>query len=504
MTRKKGTYIKPAADPDLRNHIQHLGLESVEEYRQWCVQHGFRTHLQKSRQQLRNELLHYRQTVVQSTLQQRKQQQRMLVEKLSGICSEETRKKTIADPLLRQICKLYQTRKGSIERTKLNRNAFLRLVAHLICCKAKFIYHSYAMMQPGYHWGIPYLDALVFIVENAESWIRPIEAWRPCGSNAYRQFASLLRHLFVKYQLPLFFDSAWLVNDAPECRNWRKWYLDVGSGRNIRHSRLPIPYTKKMAHHFMRAPQDLTILQAIRWGQILGMGGDARLARCFLRTKIAEMFLHNEFWSTVIHWFVQHSWLNRDQITSIVEYLIFQRYGIEVIPNDYWTFPEDLLKDNSAVISEYAMKGRTARSLLRDLAWWHRQQELAKREADRKWEPSGISEFDYQDQGQGNQTGKRWMIRELLNSQELQREGDQMRHCVGSYVSTCASRESSIWSMEIEMHNGFKKAITIQVVNDSRMIWQARGKANRYPNSRERAVIQRWADTNELTVASYV
>ncbi|MCA9023558.1 MAG: PcfJ domain-containing protein, partial [Planctomycetaceae bacterium] len=95
-------------------------------------------------------------------------------------------------------------------------------------------------------------------------------------------------------------------------------------------------------------------------------------------------------------------------------------------------------------------------------------------------------------------------IRELLNSYELETEGNQMKHCVGTYVSACVSGECSIWSMQIELKDGFKKAITIEVSKETNEICEVRGKANRSPNSRERRVLRRWAETAGLKVASYV
>jgi len=63
-------------------------------------------------------------------------------------------------------------------------------------------------------------------------------------------------------------------------------------------------------------------------------------------------------------------------------------------------------------------------------------------------------------------------------------EGRQMKHCVATYVSSCARGHCSIWTMEVESMDGVTRAVTIEVRNSARMICQVRGKAN--PTDRKR------------------
>ena len=504
MTYKKGTYTKSAADPDLRHHIQHLGLETVEEYRHWCVQHGFRNHVRKSRPQRKAELLHFREMTAISCLRKKKQEKRSIVDKLSVACSENASKSSYSDPLLKLANERHRCHGGIFYKSEKIRNTFLRLVSHLYCSKAKFFEDTPVNADWENYQGRRYFDALVLIAAEAHHWIRPIEKWRPTGSNVRRQFASLLRHLFVKYQMPLFFDSVWLMNYAPDCKIWRRWYLNVGLGQNIRHCCLPISYTKKMAHCFMRAPQDLTFLEALRWGQVLGMGGNARLARALLRTSIAVDFTNENFWSTVILWLAQRSRLDCVHVKPIVEYLLFQRYGYLIMDDENGLFPEGLSEEETPPAPDYSIKGRTLPSLLRDISRWHRELEMKNQVPECEWEASDIPEFHHQDEDLEHQKGKRWVIKELLNSEELVREGRQMKHCVATYVSDCVSGESSIWSMEIELKGSLKKAITIEVRKENKEINEVRGKANRLPNKLERRVIRRWPELNGLRISRYV
>lgn len=492
MSHRKGTYTKQNAAAELLAHLQSLGLETPEDYRQWCVENGFRTSFRKSRFQRREELLYFRRQMAVNSLRQRKQEQRSIVDKLEAVCSKEVSKKSITDPVLRMIWQLHDQESPCINHSEMTRDSFMRLVSHLYCSKTKFILDRVALTQQRYPWGVRYIDALVFIASKASYWIRPIETWKPRGTSARRQFSSLLRHLFVKYQMPRFFDSVWLVNYTPECEDWREWYLEVGQGQNIRNCRLPVSYSKKMAHFFMQAPQDLTILQALRWGQVLGMGGDPGLGRAIMQSPFPKELSNDQFWTTVIQWLIHHASLDRRQIQSIVEFLRYQRFGVFTIPGDNGVYDEV-----DAPAPDYSIKGRTPRSLLRDVADWHREQEQKSKIPECTWDASGIREFDFEDEN-------RWMIREILTSDDLVTEGNQMKHCVASYIGNCTGGESSIWSMQIELQQGFKKAITIEVRKDNNLISEVRGKANRLPNPRERNVLRRWAETAGLKFSRYV
>ena len=71
-------------------------------------------------------------------------------------------------------------------------------------------------------------------------------------------------------------DSVWFLGNGRGAVQQHEWFLQVGRGQNIRTADLPLPYMKRMAHHFMQAPADFTVEAALRWGQIHGLGGDAR------------------------------------------------------------------------------------------------------------------------------------------------------------------------------------------------------------------------------------
>src|SRR5262249_9746258 len=111
--------------------------------------------------------------------------------------------------------------------------------------------------------------------------------WCKPSHNVGRQFRSLVRHMIARYDVPAFLDAAWLAGLTVDAVQHQGWYKHIASGRNIRTAPdLPIPLTKKQAHHFLRAPDDFDIPSAFRWAVIVDLGGDERMVRSILGTWI--------------------------------------------------------------------------------------------------------------------------------------------------------------------------------------------------------------------------
>lgn len=158
-------------------------------------------------------------------------------------------------------------------------------------------------------------------------WLRPVEDWEPTGVNPMPRFSSLASHLLAAYPVPAFMTSVWLKGQTPEARKQQGWYNHIGAGRNIRKADLPLPYTKMMAHHFLQAPDHLTVEQALRWGQIRGLGGSKEVAMAVALTRLGRSFEAEDFWHTIVHFLVNHPELDLAQIGPVVEYLHHQKFA---------------------------------------------------------------------------------------------------------------------------------------------------------------------------------
>lgn len=341
----------------------------------------------------------------------------------------------------------------------------------------------------------PFITALFALAKTKKHWIRPITDWVPLKTRKIeRQFAHLARFLLARYEVPTFMDKAFYTDQKTHIY----WFMWIGGGYNIRKANsLPLPLTKKMAHQFLQAPPESTIDEALRWGQIIGMGGDAVLAKHLLATKLGQFTKHEDFWKTVIAFFIQHPMLDSAQLAPIIDYIFHQKFENQQI------YRNGRRINQGAPHPNWSMKGRTVTSLLRDVNQWHRNlYKVGRFDQQTSWATYPIDNFVWKEGSEFNY--KTYHIEQILNYGELSREGKTMKHCVASYVHSCLRGSCSIWSLSVEDMGGqFTKLITIEL-NRNRTIVQARGKYNALPKHREQQIIQRWCAMEGLTVSKWL
>jgi hypothetical protein len=320
--------------------------------------------------------------------------------------------------------------------------------------------------------------------------------WKPGSHNADRQFSSLARHLLAKYEVPVFMDSAWFHKMKKE----QRWFLHIGSGRNIRTApELPFPLTKKMAHYFMEAPDYYSINEAFRWGQVHALNGNQRLTDALRGTRLFREFRDNEFELSVIRFFVNNPMLDTVHIAPMIDYIWHQKYdGRRVF------VARGVAEDRGPEQPNFSMAGRTPESLLRQVEAWHRQLGKETKSGNLQWERSNIKDFELRTGSKVNGNLKTWRIKELLDSRELIAEGRAMKHCIASYAHSCARRRCAIFALESQDEDGIEKLLTIEVLLSDRKICEVRGKFNRYATQKELSILKRWALHERLTIASYV
>jgi hypothetical protein len=336
---------------------------------------------------------------------------------------------------------------------------------------------------------------VIALCNDAGAWRQPIDQWRPTSHNPDRQFASLARHLWAIYDVPLFMDKAW-TQGTPEQQGWFK---HIGAGKNIQTAAgLPIPLTKKMAHFFSEAPTTYSIEAAFRWGQVMALGGERRLADALQETRLVQDFRDNDFWLSVIRFFIRNPMLDLVHAGPIIDYLWNQRYEPRIV------FVErGVARELGPEQPNLSMRGRTAGSLLRAVDEWHRQLGRETSGGRLQWQKSALRDYQYVEGTEKSQNMKIWRIRELLSSQELIAEGRRMCNCVASYADSCYLKVCSIWSMELETDEGVEPLVTIEVNLERKDIRQVRGKQNRLPTDKEKDILRRWALQERLGTTAF-
>lgn len=334
-----------------------------------------------------------------------------------------------------------------------------------------------------------YAKALSGFANFPDKVIRDINSWEAKSYKAERQIASMSRHLFTKYDVPAFMDHVWYEDRT----NQQKWFIFVGQGGNIRKAEgIPAQLTKKEAHFCMKAPKDFDVLGAVRYGQIINMGGNEYFARQVLKTRVGQDFSHDAFWFSVFRWFLQNPMLDTNQYAPIIDYIFNQKYVNSVLENNVMVPAQ----------ANMCMKDRDPETLLKQVETWHKRLGKERKNSVEHWYSSGIGSF-IKKVGKDDDL-RTYTINELLTKKELMEEGATMHHCVSSYSASCASGQRSIWSLEVNsLFDGRNKLLTIEVNPNTRTIQQMRGKYNARPEPVARMIVEEWARSANLTVSHW-
>jgi hypothetical protein len=366
------------------------------------------------------------------------------------------------------------------------RTAFLRLVQ---CVRA----HT-TLLKPTLGHGTPGWTDPVFLINRLKNladrqshWIRNCETWQPGAMNLRPTFRSLAHHLLTYYPVPGFMDSAWDLPNGPEAFRQQSWYIRLGRGIRFRALNLPFILTRNMEHYVRRAPDHYSLSQALRYGEMRGIGGSEKLAREVAAGRLGQKIENPDFWRTVLAFFVAHPEMSLDHVNPIVDFIHTNKFG-----------GDEVLTEGGPAIRNppcpnFSIQGRTLKSILRLVLAWHADLAISKNGAWCSWRNSGIQGYRFLEKRSEEEGDRDWTILELLDSGALQAEGRAMHHCVYSYAERCRRGETTIWSVRLRIHGHEKRIVTVEVNPHRRSIIQARAKCNRRPSGRSGDIIRQWA-----------
>ena len=473
VARKSQHEIPSGQDlpPEIVAHLRALHLHAIGDYQAWCIANGFDPSLAKSPSQRERERRAYQALAVKERLKAHNREHN-LRRQLRVMVETGARDFGFGNNLLHEM------------HARLARAADRALLAETFT----YLENETDLLEE-----VAYVHGIDRLVAHAARWIRPLKAWTPKTHNRARQFGSLARHLFARYDVPAFMDSAWLSGSGAH----QYWFIHIGQGGSIRTApKLPFALTRKMAHCFMQAPNQLTASGAIRWSQVIALGGSRELAQAVNETRLARRFKDNDFWATVLQFFVRHPMLDVAHVNPIMDYIWNQKYesqgeGVE----------DGVVRQLGPMQPNFTMRGRTPESLLRQVEAWHQRLGRMTSATGLRWRRAPIREFEHVEGALHSQNRKIWRIREILSGDELLAEGRAQRHCVGSYERSCYRRTTSIWTLGLVERTGVSKRVTIEVRLPSKIICQVRGRRNRLADAKERDVVQRWAQQEGLKAA---
>ena len=354
-----------------------------------------------------------------------------------------------------------------------------------------------------------WLEPMIRLWHRRCQWIRAIDDWRPNSEGPRQQFASLLRHLLADYAVPIFMDSAWLRMGGyhAQCRD--AW-VHVARGNNIRTAKfLPMPLSKKAAHYFIFAPEDMTFNQALKWAHLKTFNLRPRAIAAMMGSQWEPDFQNRPFWDSVLRFLAANPMIAAEQIGPIINYIYAQKFNGQIIGFEEYAVGHHAAIQDDPPHPGFSMRGRTGQALLEQVENWHRQ--LGKIQVshsrDAVYRESGWSSWDDVEKISEDETAI-WQFVEILTQKDLQEEGRTLRHCIYSYHARVAAGACSVWSLRRKYTRGPKdgwteRKLTVEVSSAGR-INEARGFANKLAEGRAKILLEQWADKNSLTIAPYV
>ncbi len=349
----------------MRRHLRALSMTTVEAYQTWCRANGFGAGLQKSPTLRQQERHHASQMKIQILASKAAayQHKRRRKDTIALIAAGQIGEEELTSPVLRQIHFLFHQ---AITESAVQ-DAFLELLIHVE--KNSRLFHIKPVVsQYGPQPENTFIHALAALAQWHTMWLREVGKWQPSSHNARRQFGSLSRHLLADYDIPVCMDTAWFRGMDDEAEQQQEWFIHIGIGKNIRKAAIPLNYSKQMAHIFIsHAPENYTIEAALRWAQVIGIGGDDHLADAVIGSRLGEQFHDEPFWESVLHFFINNPMLDPVHVGPIVDYIHHQRYVGQTQIN-----PEGTVEYLDPLEPNLTMKARTPDSILRRVEVWHR------------------------------------------------------------------------------------------------------------------------------------
>lgn len=134
----------------------------------------------------------------------------------------------------------------------------------------------------------------------------------------------------------------------------------------------------------------------------------------------------------------------------------------------------------------YSLRNRTPNSVSVAIDMWHNNitKTSSRKLMDLKWDEPKTNLVYI--------NGEEYIFDLITNARDLKKESQAMRHCVFSYLDSCANGQTSIWSAKKWNKANFAHYLTIEVVNKE--IVQVSRISNIRPTKQDRAIVRQWAE----------
>jgi hypothetical protein len=135
---------------------------------------------------------------------------------------------------------------------------------------------------------------------------------------------------------------------------------------------------------------------------------------------------------------------------------------------------------------------------------WHRSLRLKEepglqRQLNTKWKKSAIKDFILKN------NKKIWTIKEITSGKLLHDEGEDMGHCVFSYLERCITGKCFIFSVgcKTESETNDERIATVEI-SKNLILSQVMGRCNSPVNEETKNIVIQWTDENKINSNSYI
>lgn len=217
--REKQDGIEEKPSQAVAQFMQKHGF-TLQVYKLWCKEHGFRASVNKTFKETLNEDLVISRKNADKVLSKHRQSNKRLDESIVSYLEGD--KNIVLPPNVKTGLDL----SGSYLTTSSELNVQLINLIKILVNKSDFVFETIAN-------NVQVINALPSVVRYHANFLRSPADWKPKSHNVKKQFASLLRHLFCNYEMPAFMDKAFhdILTDHEK---HRMWYIHMGLGNNIR------------------------------------------------------------------------------------------------------------------------------------------------------------------------------------------------------------------------------------------------------------------------------
>jgi hypothetical protein len=324
-------------------------------------------------------------------------------------------------------------------------------------------------------------DEILITISNIfkyrENWIKEINEFKLKTKNTNKALTALIEHLFCKYQINNIFTE--LMSDKKNSIVFIK-IANGESPRKVIEDYLPhFNLTKKMIHKLNIEKTTLSFKKRIRELQLTDYQN--KIIVEVLNSYKCEDFIEDE------ELFLDYlNYMNNQDFSMFSSSQIMPIF-------DYVKHIKNLYNQRG---SSFEIKNNTLENLYNGMLDWHK--ELGKTKHDYQWEGLKFNDYIRTHEKELTAETKEVLIKELTSSNELRKEGKEMKHCVASYATNCKRGICFIFTLKVKEYNSLliKSKATIEVRNGR--VVQVKSKHNQDVTKSNMNYIEEWKKENSI------